>query len=649
MATKSIPFSPTREQTRIEQERADRILIEANAGVGKTTALCMRALRMVTLGADASRVVMLAYSEPGSEAIHRTLEKLGAAASLRRQFRVGTFDDFCAARLARFENDSITRLERPEQVKPYVLEAIEQARTRSEARFPGEFSLGGSGELAVEALLQAFERFKGTMVLQRLLQSAQVTPSTAAEAGCDYTTLAIFQAYERLRLEHVGSDGLQVRFRYVGDPTYDLACMLIAEDPAFTYDNHPLRMASLEAIFVDEFHDMNWAMATVLRGLMEMHSDAQFAGVGDVDQVIHAAGGAESYFLRSGFEIEFGPVKRMTLSETQRFGEAIAKPLGEFARKPYAWNSTRQSRLEIISLPGAKEQSLHIESVLQVRRQSPVPLANSQVAVLLRHPNAALDLEFYLLDRGISYETEGFIAYMSRPEVLFARMILAAAIGYDEAFTASSFQDAKRATWEFIGGHLPLLGLPDPETAQKVDAVNFQAFQSFALPEFLERTDRKGGAQRVRAAMTLASSDRIDQFEPFLEALGVRDLARRVFVNAEAVKDTEDSMRAMARMVSMSGFGSIVEFLRIIRMQEENLQGWSSKERIVLSTIDRAKGLEFEHVIIPGLDRGEFDGADEDERNLFYVAVSRAKDAVQLIHKPGKACDYISDRLVSAA
>ena len=62
-------------------------------------------------------------------------------------------------------------------------------------------------------------------------------------------------------------------------------------------------------------------------------------------------------------------------------------------------------------------------------------------------------------------------------------------------------------------------------------------------------------------------------------------------------------------------------------------------------SIDRAKGLEFEHVIIPGLDRGEFDGQTEDEANLFYVAVSRARHVVQLIHSPGKAGRYVPARL----
>ncbi|HSI59641.1 MAG TPA: ATP-dependent helicase [Ideonella sp.] len=645
MAWKSTPFSPTREQTRIAQSDAARILIEANAGVGKTTTLCMRALWMVEQGADPSRMVMLTYTAPGSEAIHRTLKKHGASAALRKSIRVGTFDEFCTARLLRVENVDVKRLARPEEVKPFVLAAIAQAREECEAAFPGEFSLGSTGESAVESLLDDFERIKGTLAPQRQWGTSRLTPSSAAETGFDYTTLAIFQAHERLRRVDVGPDGEQVRFRYVGDPTYDLACMLVADDPAFTHDNHPLRIGALHGLFVDEFHDMSWAMATVLRGLMEMHPDARFTGVGDVDQVIHAASGAESYFLRGGFELEFGHAERMLLTQAQRFGRAIAEPLQHFAGKPYPWHPGRDSRIAAIPLNDALELALHIQTLLQTRKLEQPKSHNSELAVLLRHPNAALDLEYELLNRGIDYETAGFTAYMSRPEVLFVRMILAAAVGSDSAFTETSLLEAKQATWEFIGGYLPLEGAADPQTASKIRNTPVEIFQSHMIRDLLGSTARQHGARCVLAAMDIASDGGIDRLLPTLKALCMRDLARHVFVNAEAVRDAQDSVMGLGRMVRRNQFNSIDELLRTIRMQEERMQGWTPQERIVLSTIGRAKGLEFDHVIIPGVNRGEFDGDDEDERHLFYVAVSRARRVVELVHRPGAASIYVPAHL----
>lgn len=646
---KTAPLVPTREQLRIEQSTAPRLLVEANAGVGKTTTLCLRALRLVERGVDPARIVLLTYSEPGAEAIARSFERLGASATLRKRIRIGTFDDFCAARLARFENRALAILKRPEDVRGFVLEAIAHARDESAQRHPGAFMLEGRGELAVEALLQDFERLKGTMSRHREWNARRASPSLAAEVGIDYTTLAVFLAYERLRLVDVGADGEQVRFRCPGDPTYDLASMLVADDPAFSYDTHPLRMAPLEALFVDEFHDMNWAMAFVLRGLMEMHPQAGFAGVGDVDQVIHAASGAESYFLRSGFETQFGVAERLTLSETQRFGRAIAEPLGRFARKPYAWQSQRESSFEALALNDSLELALHIQAVQMMRSGRPAQTPDGGLAVLLRHPNAALDLEYQLLNRGIAYEVAGFTAYTHRPEVLFVRMVLAAAVGCDEAFTADSFVAAKRATFEFIGGFLPLDAAPDPDPYPKLDAMPFETFRDFALAHFLDNTPRQAGARAVRAAMAMARDDRIDRVAPALAALDIRRLARHVFVQSEAVGDAEDSVRALHRIVERNAFHAVSEFLKIIRAQEERMRLAAAGERVLLSTIGRAKGLEFDHVIIPGVEAGAFDGSDEDERHLFYVAVSRARQVVQLVYRPGRASGFIPPHLLPTA
>ena len=133
-----------------------------------------------------------------------------------------------------------------------------------------------------------------------------------------------------------------------------------------------------------------------------------------------------------------------------------------------------------------------------------------------------------------------------------------------------------------------------------------------------------------------------------LQALDMRALAAHVFVDAEAVRDAGDSARGLERMLARHAFASVPELLSTIRAQEERQQTGPAAERIVLSTIARAKGLEYEHVIVPGLDRGAFDGADEDERHLFYVAVSRARRVVELVHRPGRASRYITGYLDAA-
>ena len=642
MAWKQSPITPTAEQARIEHAKARRVIVEANAGVGKTTALCLRVLRMIREeGADPARILMLTFTEPGAEAIRRTIARLGAPASLAQRLGVRTFDQFCAVRLRRMGEPAAQDLRRPEQVKGAVLAAIQAARDRAlQSGHEDDFKLHGSGHLIVERLLKDFERLKGAMVLRRQDEEFRLTPDSALETGFDFTTLAIFQAYEADRLG--GGPGRdEVRFRTPGDATYDMACALSAADPVFSYENHPLRVGPLHAVVVDEFHDMNWAMATVLRELLSLYPELPFTGVGDVDQVIHAESGADSYFLRAGFHIEFGRAERMTLTHAQRFGPGIAQALEVFARKPYPSHPERGGRLEVLQLDSTQALVQHLRRVRDERQAAKAPL--SEVAVLLRHPSAALDLEYGLLNAGVDYETAGFASYTSRPEMLFVRLLLAAAVGSRDAFTEASFQAAKLAAWEFIGGALPLAGGgDDPDTMAKIINAPAGAFLDFMLEDLLARTPRAQAAACVREAMNIARGDRVPDLVPALKALRMARLAEHVLVKAEAIRGAAASVLALERLVERENFLSITEMLRVIRAQEERQQqDWSARQRLVLSTIEQSKGLEYEHVLIPGLNQGQFDGDDEDERHRFYVAVSRAKHLVQLIRDPGPPSRFL--------
>jgi superfamily I DNA/RNA helicase len=94
--------------------------------------------------------------------------------------------------------------------------------------------------------------------------------------------------------------------------------------------------------------------------------------------------------------------------------------------------------------------------------------------------------------------------------------------------------------------------------------------------------------------------------------------------------------------------GAFVEFLRL-----SNDQGALGGEKVHVITAHAAKGLEFGCVFIAGLVRGVFPlaGADtEEERNLFYVAMTRARDLLYLVCPAGEASEFmglIPDRCVS--
>lgn len=632
------PIVMTREQSEICACPHPRILVEANAGAGKTTTAALKIARLIEQGANPSRIVALSFTEPGVQAYVEAFQRLGFKPELARAIRVGTLEDFCAARLKWLENLTVERLSRAEQVRPEVLAAIASARDWASTRYQGEFALEGTGEFAVEGLLDEFAQIKGSMQLLRQEEGFRITPDSAGELGRDFTTLAVYQCYESQRCHFVDAAGEpRVRFRYVGDATYDLARILSSDDPSFSWERHPLRLR-LDAVILDEMHDTNWAMFTVLQSLLAVNDGVKFLGVGDRDQVIHSRDGADAYFMGPGFATFIGESQRLLLTETRRFGSEIAQPLARLAHKPYPSQTAFPSRVEVQQASSAAELIGWINDALTRRPGLRPDAPRSQLALLLRHPSAATELEHGLRRQAIRYQTVGFTSYLERPEVLFLRLLLAAAVGLPDQFRATLQGSAKRASWEFIGGVMP--NADEAQTAQIVERATQANFVEFVLPELLGQTPHAAASQRVREAMRLAASDRIEDLARVVARLDIRPLARRVFVQAEAAEDAELSLQGLVR--ASQSYASITEFLRSLLAHDydAHAEKWAG-ERIILSSIEAAKGLEFEHVIIPDLNRADFDGETPDQRNLFYVAASRAKYQLTLVHRPGQASRYL--------
>ena len=638
MTSTPVHLKWTDEQQAIRACESNRIIVEANAGAAKTTTAAFTIAGLVERGANPRKILLLSFTEPGVKAFEAALARVGLARDVVRQLRVGTVEDFCAARLERFEGCKVRRDKRPEDVRNAIVGAIELARSRIESRFPGEFSLHGTGELAVEGLLDEFGRIKGSMAIERAGECFSWTPQSAGELGYSFTTVAVLREYEHQRTVFLDGEGEQARFRYRGDATYDLARLLISDDPPFSWENHPLWVGA-EAVVLDEMHDCNWAIFTVLRNLLEVNEGCKFLGVGDRDQVIHAKDGADSYFMKNGFDVELGKPERLPLTMTHRFGAALALPLGRFANKAYAASKDRRSLVQLKTANTTEEILQVVEESARSRRGLDEGSDLQNLAVLLRHPGDAVELEHFLILKNLPYETVGFKSFLERPEVLFIRMLLAAAVDLQGKFGTEMLQAAKRATWQFAGGISMAKAGDATQTERAIDSANEENFRSFMLPDLLRET-RAGVSERIVSAMALAGSNDIGDLPKVIASLGVSELARSVFVRGKDVEEAKSSIEGLLNVARK--YGSIDSFLSALLQYDYAAKARSQKEnRIVLSTIEASKGLEFDHVIVPGVNAGSFDGSDPDERNLFYVAASRARNLLTLTHVAGRASSFL--------
>ena len=638
-----MPLQATPEQEAICNASAARVIVHANAGAGKTTTAALKIARWIAQGMDPRRIVALSYSASGAQAYAQALRRVGLSEGMAEQVRVGTMEDFCASRLHRFEGFKPSLMRKPEDVRRHVMAAIGRARTWALDKFGVELSVQGSGEFAVEGLLDEFAYIKGAMLMQRQGEYFRMSPEWAAELGVSFTTLAILGAYETLRCQGHQGDGEQTQFRYGGDATYDLARLLAADDPSFTHESHPLRLG-LQAVVLDEMHDTHWAMFTVLKALLERNDGAVFLGLGDADQVVHAGIGADADLMGVGFRTYLGAFESLPLTETYRFGPAIAQPLGLHAGKPYPSHAGLVSQLTVRATTSVAD----VLGAVWDAMRAPSLSSKAQVAVLLRHPSAAVTLEHALRSQATPYETVGFTTYLERPEVLYARVLLGLAVGLPEKFSADMAERAKRASWAFLSAHSTEGAEAQAAVASQVEAAHPANFFDFMLPDALALNDTRvlrfgidaAVQKQIGEALALASGDQIADLPRIFRLLDLGRTARRVLVREQDALDVEASMAGLVQ--AAQGYASISSFLASLMAHDYAARTSQARgDRIRLSTIEDAKGLEFEQVVIPDVNVRSFDGSARDERNLFYVAVSRAKQGLTITHQEAAPSAYL--------
>ncbi|HEX2013144.1 MAG TPA: UvrD-helicase domain-containing protein, partial [Roseateles sp.] len=338
-----VSLTPTDEQRLIQATRARHLLIEANAGAAKTTSLALRIAQALMRGAGPSMILALTYTAPAVQALRQQLSLIGVSADLIAGIRIHTFESFSASLLEGLEGRGTLQLPSQEQVKPYVLRAIERAQSLPQERYPDELVTGGSPSALVEGLLKSFALLKGRMLIEQCTAESPMSPALAEELGFDYLTLRVRAAYEFIRR---GGHPDRPAFRFEGDATYDLARAVMMDELGAGESPFELGLA---LIVVDEMHDTNRAMFTLLKALLEHNRRAAFVGVGDRDQVIHSQAGAEAAFMQEHFIQEIGMPTRLPLTASHRFGPALAQAVGALARKPYA--AFRHHETEIRALP----------------------------------------------------------------------------------------------------------------------------------------------------------------------------------------------------------------------------------------------------------------------------------------------------------
>jgi len=620
---------PTAEQTAIQLAQNKVVLIDANAGAAKTTTLAIRIGEALARKLPAEAILALTFTPEARDVLRQRLLDVGVAAAQVARIAVLTFEDFAREQLDPIDGDEVRVCDEARQLKEYALEAVDRAGERYAGRMDG-LELN-THSIALAQFLDAQLGLKATMALADDLEymGMEEISELLGVPLADYLTTI---EYETLRLD----GGAGAVFRGPFDATYDLACNLDAGARLAE------RFLDYRLVLCDELHDLNEAAFRILDALIK-RPQCFFVGAGDKDQVIHARLGASDEYLNRRFAEHFPKLVRYPLTETYRHGPHLAYAMAEFKQKPV--ESSLPLRTEILHAHYETAAQCAQQAVAAVKQWKADGHALDGCAILIRDRHQSMAIENALIDADIDYRTPVMAGYLQRDEILFLRGMLA--IGLKD-FAAVKSEQVRGAIVD------AMIAFSEMKfAAKRFDNLKTQIVKDPALLGelfLIEDAPRDGDEPSYRDVASQATKravidaigwlSALDPATPAAEVLAALcervklvATARRIFVRPYEAGVVNKSVEGLLESAAASGL-SLRDFWTAMNAREAFTRRKRDRKAVLIECVANAKGKEFEHVILPFLQVGEFPHPQQpkrDEENLFYVAATRTRARLTLL------------------
>jgi DNA helicase-2/ATP-dependent DNA helicase PcrA len=594
-------------------------LVIAGAGSGKTRVLVYRVARLIDMGVDPASILLLTFTRKAAQ------EMLGRVGLLigPQSDRVmgGTFHSVANVLLRRYGRaiglePGFTILDRGDSEDLVNLVRAQTGLTETGKRFPRK-----------KTIADLFSKCANTM--QPLEDVLLTEYSHFGEYLSELTKLQ--EAYESTKRQRqlVDYDDLLTRLREL---------LTVDEQARQTIS------AIYRYMLVDEYQDTNRLQADVVRKLAATHENVMV--VGDDSQSIYSFRGA-SFRNIMEFPALFPGTRMFKLEENYRSTQsilALANDILKGATEKYSKTLFTQKgqgeRPALVEVIGENSQSRFVAQKILELREEGVPL--DEMAVLFRSSFHAFDLEIELTKRDVPFVKRGGFKFLETAHVkdLLAHL----RIVYNPLDTVS---------WNRS------LLLVDGVGQKRSRDLLTQLVGSEAPYEVL----RQGGGRSALGLRNLAAAlESVGNVEDGSPADQVNRLLEYYYpILKEQYDDYPKRIRDLEHLMVMAErYGALEEFLADVTLEppNESVTGIEAQdrddERLVLSTIHSAKGLEWRCVFVIWLVDGRFPSSYsflteeelEEERRLLYVAVTRAKQFLYLTF-PVQVYDKITGSVLS--
>jgi superfamily I DNA/RNA helicase len=613
------------------------LLVLAGAGSGKTRVITHRIAHLLELGVPAARIVSLTFTNKAAGEMRERIGKM-VGRKVASDLVLGTFHSLGAA-MMRLEPEVFGL---PSKRFSILDQGDVYGMVRSLLREHGHHIAGADRRFDLGAVVQRISLWKNDFVRAEQLERLVVDEY-------DVVAASIYEHYDE-RLQTLGAVDFD-----------DLVCRIahVLRGDEAARDRWQGRF---DYVMVDEYQDTNGAQVRMLRGLVRPPHN--LCVVGDDDQAIYGWRGAKVENILD-FAEHFPGATTVKLEENYRSRQPILECAGAVvannkARHDKGIKITRRGGEPVtlvVAADGQAEASWVGKEIFRLVHERRVPA--SEIAVLYRSTLQAKPIEEELQQHGLPYRVLGGQSMYDKKEVKDAQAWLKTIVlPRDELAVRRALETPPRGiglkTMQRLSADAREHG------GSLLDAVHRAGKIEGIPPAAREALDRFSGlvrhAQaRVREAGAAAALSEV------LDAIELRDHVR---------KETGSEPAAEAR------WRSVEWLLGSVGRYEERMAGKSKRPRwaeyfgnsaldpsagsteeqadmqgkVTLATMHSAKGLEWDFVFVIGVEEGTMPhrrvaapkksdaiaGDLEEERRLFYVAMTRARERLFLTRGKGR-------------
>lgn len=610
----------TQEQLDIIHHQQGHAKVVAVAGAGKTSTLAHFIAHRLSQGQSPKRLMVIMYNKSAQLDFQQKLRGVVAQGALPQ---IRTFHSLGLkiyqslvnkGHLPPFKSDIISQQEQEYQ----LWRLMQQVASRDIAQ-----DILNDKKKWLDPMMSFMEKVKAGLDPAKLVFKQVGLPKQ-----CQFFVKA-YEAFETWRRQ-------QGRITY-GDMLFD-PCEFFSRRPdvAQEFANH------LDWVLVDEYQDINPVQQFLLQVISGQRANVMV--IGDPDQTIYEFRGSDSQFMLKHFDEHFQQAQYYTLSTTFRYGHDVAL----LSNQLIGLNHQRESVIALASednpdtLVKLHSMDEYGEQSVRIIKHALQTFPAESISILLRLWGMSAPIELALLREGIPYQMPHGQWVLERQELQTFMMLLelSAGVFYEKT------EYAQYQSWlQFLT--FPALKIKRDvldSLAKSFSKYGETSLLEFSRMNFSDLSAWQKAQLEERVALTKLSKDkRLTSSQMFNRYIRETDFYKGVSDSAFSKSQVDDriaTVQGFTRFIARLNLKSIdtydyLQELKAMRLSQDNQHG------VVLSSIHRAKGLEWPVVIIPGVSENYYPYQNENEmqkatsieseRRLFYVGMTRAKHQLHLI------------------